>query len=136
MNDSVAVVPSPYVPSQVQTQAWPGADAWSLEFTLPKMNVQTTAPWRQAMAELRGMQNVFQIGDHYATAPQGSAPCPDRCHVWLEQPTHVHVALYRSWTPTVNILLQRLHPSFILPLLGCQLRLWWFVHHFDLALAA
>ena len=107
MNDSVAVVPSPYVPSQVQTQAWPGADAWSLEFTLPKMNVQTAAPWRGFMAELRGMQNVFQIGDPYATAPQGSAPGTPTVATSGSNNLPMSTSLYTAgWTPSrTNILL-------------------------------
>jgi hypothetical protein len=71
--DSVAVVSSPFVPGQTQIQAWPGADAWSVEFTLPKMTIQTAAPWRSFMAELRGMKNVFQIGDPFSVTPQGQA---------------------------------------------------------------
>jgi hypothetical protein len=73
MIDSVAVVPSPYVPGQNQTQVWPGADAWAFNFTLPKMNRITAAPWRGFMAELRGMQNVFQIGDPAGANPLGVA---------------------------------------------------------------
>jgi hypothetical protein len=73
MEDSVAVVQSPFVPSQVQTQTWPGADKWSLEFTLPKMSRQTAAPWRGFMGGLIGMQNVFQMGDPYCATPLGAA---------------------------------------------------------------
>jgi len=35
-DDTVANVASPYVPAFNQTQSWPGADNWSLSFTLPR----------------------------------------------------------------------------------------------------
>lgn len=72
MEDSVAVSPSPFVPSQVQTQAWPGADSWSMTITTPKMAHAVAANWRGFIAELRGMENVFQIGDSFCTAPLGA----------------------------------------------------------------
>jgi len=71
MTDAVAVVSSPYVPSQTQTQAWPGADAWSMTITLPKMNRAQAAPWQGLMAEMRGMSNVLQIGDPFGATPRG-----------------------------------------------------------------
>lgn len=64
--DAVAVVQSPYVPSQSQTQQWPGADAWQAQITLPPMDRETAAPWRAFFAECQGMANVFQIGDQGA----------------------------------------------------------------------
>jgi hypothetical protein len=77
MQDAVAVVSSPYVPGQFQTQRWPGADAWSAEISLPSMTRSQAAAWRGFLAELRGMLNVFQIGDALCTAPQGVATCPN-----------------------------------------------------------
>jgi hypothetical protein len=76
MSDAVAVVSSPFVPGQTQTQVWPGADAWSMTITLPKMARALAARWRGFMAELRGMSNVFQIGDPYCTSPLGSGNAP------------------------------------------------------------
>jgi hypothetical protein len=74
MIDSVAVVPSPYVPGQAQTQTWPGADAWAFNFTLPKMNRMNASNWKGFMAELRGMANVFQINpDPASSTPLGKA---------------------------------------------------------------
>jgi hypothetical protein len=82
MMDAVAVVPSPFVPSQVQTQTWPGADAWALRLTLPRVNRRTAAPWRGFMAAMRGMQNVVQLGDPLGALPAGQpqgAPVASNC---------------------------------------------------------
>lgn len=73
MSDTVATVVSPYVPSQIQTQSWPGADAWGMTLTTPKMSQQQAGPWRGFLAELRGVQNIFQFGDPFSTAPRGVA---------------------------------------------------------------
>jgi hypothetical protein len=63
MTDAVAVVESPYVPQQAQTQIWPAADRWSMQVQLPKMARVTAMPWIAFLAALQGMQNVFQFGD-------------------------------------------------------------------------
>jgi hypothetical protein len=73
MTDSVAVVPSPYVPSQVQTQKWPGADGWGMQATLPKMTDLTVGPWIAFFGALRGRANVFQLGDPRRPRPLGAA---------------------------------------------------------------
>ncbi len=73
MTDSVAVVQSPYVPSQMQTQQWPGADAWDATITLPPLTAAQAADWEGFLAELRGPLNVFQIGDPRRTHPLGVA---------------------------------------------------------------
>jgi hypothetical protein len=73
MTDSVAVVSSPFVPGQTQTQAWPGADAWSMTITLPKMARAVAAQWRGFIAGLHGMENVMQIGDPWGATPLGAA---------------------------------------------------------------
>ncbi len=73
MDDTVAVVQSPFVPSQVQTQAWPGADGWKLQGTLPKMPNSVSGPWIGFLAALRGRANVFQAGDPTRTTPLGKA---------------------------------------------------------------
>jgi len=72
MVDPTAVVASPYVPSQVQTQAWPGADAWGAQLSLPKMTERDAGWWVGFLAGLRGMQNVFQLGDPVRKDPYGS----------------------------------------------------------------
>jgi hypothetical protein len=73
MLDSVAMVSSPYVPSQAQTQTWPGADAWGMQLTLPKMIHSLSSPWRAFLAAMRGKQNVIQIGDPLGVNPAGVA---------------------------------------------------------------
>jgi len=73
MSDGVAVVPSPFVPSQMQTQAWAGADAWDIQATLPPLTNTQAADWEGFLAELRGQLNVFQMGDPRRKGPLGSA---------------------------------------------------------------
>jgi hypothetical protein len=73
LTDNVAVVESPYVPSQSQTQTWPGADAWAAQVQLPPLDRVTAAPWKSFLADCRGMMNVFQLGDHSAPLVQGDA---------------------------------------------------------------
>jgi hypothetical protein len=73
MMDAVANVPSPFVPSQQQTQIWPGADAWSLKLSLPKMHRKFAGAWLGFLAGMRGMQNVVQLGDPLGADPQGKA---------------------------------------------------------------
>ena len=102
MIDSVAVVPSPYVPGQNQTQVWPGADAWAFNFTLPKMNRITAAPWRGFMSELRGQQNVYQIGDPTGTAPLGEALGEPVCATsGTNNLTSATSLVTSGWTPSV-----------------------------------
>ena len=101
--DSVALVSSPFVPSQIQTQAWPGADAWSVTFTLPKMIRAMAAPWRGVLAELRGMQNVFQIGDPFCTAPLGVATGTPVCNTTGANNLAMATSLVTSgWTHSVT----------------------------------
>jgi hypothetical protein len=73
MTDGVAVVDSPYDPSQTQTQVWPGADFWSVQFSLPKMTELTAGYWKAFMGALRGRANVFQLGDLNRLTPLGVA---------------------------------------------------------------
>lgn len=73
MNDAIAVVASPYVPSQVQTQQWPGADAWDLELTVPPLSNAHAADWEGFLAALQGALNVFQAGDPRRQHPLGAA---------------------------------------------------------------
>jgi hypothetical protein len=73
MEDTVAVVDSPYVPSQIQTQTWPGADRWGFQAMLPKMTQWDAAQWIAFLAALRGRANVFQLGNPVRTKPAGAA---------------------------------------------------------------
>jgi hypothetical protein len=73
MLDSVALVESPYVPSQAQEQAWPGADRWAMQLSLPKMTRRVAAPWIAFLAAMRGRQNVIQVGDPLGRTPAGFA---------------------------------------------------------------
>ena len=73
MQDAVAVVESPYVPQQNQTQIWPAADRWSFQIEMPKMARSTAMPWLAFLAALQGLTNVFQIGDPLGKRPSGVA---------------------------------------------------------------
>lgn len=98
--DTVGKVVSPFVPSSVQTQSWPGADGWRATFTLPKMPRYTAAAWRGWLAELRGIQNVFQLGDPLCTSPMGLAEGTPVC---APGNTIMSTSLLTSgWTPNVD----------------------------------
>jgi len=102
MEDAVANVGSPFVPSRNQTFAWPGADGWSLSFTLPKMNRWVASPWRGFMAELRGIGNVFQIGDPFCATPLGAAEGAPICNTTGTNNLTSATSLVTSgWTPNV-----------------------------------
>jgi hypothetical protein len=73
MTDAVAVVKSPYNPGQSQTQAWPGADAWAIKASLPKLLGREASYWRGFLAAMRGMTNVVQLGDPLNVTPLGVA---------------------------------------------------------------
>lgn len=73
MNDAIAIVQSPYVPAQMQAQAWPGADAWDAAVSMPPLTNDQAAEWEGFLAELRGQLNVFQIGDPRRQKPRGNA---------------------------------------------------------------
>lgn len=72
MSDAVATVASPYVPAQTQTQAWPGADGWDVQWTLPPLTDAQAADWEGFLAELQGKLNVFQLGDPRRLHPLGT----------------------------------------------------------------
>jgi hypothetical protein len=73
MMDAVAIVESPFVPGQAQTQIWPAADRWMFQVQMPKMPRATAMNWLGFFGALQGMQNVFQIGDPMGKTPQGMA---------------------------------------------------------------
>jgi hypothetical protein len=100
--DSVSSVGSPFVPSQNQTQAWAGADGWGLDFTLPKMNRWVAAPWKGFLAELRGILNVFQIGDPFGATPLGAADGAPVCATTGTNNLTMATGLVTGgWTPNV-----------------------------------
>ena len=71
MSDSVAINRSPFTGS-TQTLTWPGADWWDASIALPKLLPTDAAVWSSFLAELRGMQNVFLLGDPTYKGPKGS----------------------------------------------------------------
>lgn len=73
MSDAVAVVDSPFLPGQTQTQIWPSADHWSFQVELPRMARATAVNWIAFLGALQGMANVFQIGDPLGKRPAGAA---------------------------------------------------------------
>lgn len=73
MSDAIATTQSPYVPGQFQTQQWPGADLWDMTVTMPPLSDANAADWEGFLAELRGMLNVFQMGDPRRKHPLGPA---------------------------------------------------------------
>jgi len=105
MQDAIAMVGSPYVPGNFQTQRWPGADAWGAEITLPRMFRSQAGVWRGFLAELRGVLNVFQIGDPLGATPQGAATGAPVCDTvfggGVNQATST-VLYTRGWTASVS----------------------------------
>jgi hypothetical protein len=71
MNDTVAMSRSPFT-GTTQVQAWPGADWWEANVSLPQMNQTDVAVWTAFLAELRGMTNVFYLSDPLHRHPQGT----------------------------------------------------------------
>lgn len=94
MNDSVAIARSPYT-GATQTQVWPGGDWWEADVALPQMNQHNEAVWSAFLAELRGMANVFYLGDplrpHPCGLPQGN-PVVDGVNNAMSQTLHT-----RGW---------------------------------------
>jgi hypothetical protein len=78
IHDSVGETQSPFT-MQSQVQAWPGADWWELNVSLPAMKRPAANAWIAWLMELRGKLNVFSIGDplgaHPLGAPQGAPVC-------------------------------------------------------------
>lgn len=70
-NDSVGQTQSPFTMSS-QVQAWPGADWWEAEVSLPPMTRAKAAAWIAWLLALRGKANVFQLGDPLGVYPQGT----------------------------------------------------------------
>lgn len=62
MSDTVGQVTSPFSLTS-QQQYWAGGDYWKLNVSLPPMSQTYAMKWRAWMGALRGVTNVFQIGD-------------------------------------------------------------------------
>lgn len=72
LTDTVGVVANAFNRQQ-QTQYWGGGEMWSGRITLPPMKAADAAPWKAFLAGLRGIENVFQLGDPDGQKPLGSA---------------------------------------------------------------
>ena len=68
-NDSVGMTQSPFT-LQSQVQAWPGADWWEADVSLPPMSAADARAWIAFLAALRGKANVFQMGDPSWPVPE------------------------------------------------------------------
>ena len=105
--DNVAVVQSPYVPSQSQTQQWPGSDAWTAQIGLPPMDRDTAGAWRAWLGECHGAANVFQLGDQSAPRVRdfdhetitGSIPLVDGTST-SNNAVASYVLFTKGWKPT------------------------------------
>lgn len=71
MSDTVAMSTSPWT-GQSQAQWFPN-DAWDGEITLPLMTVDQIGAWEAWLSELRGMKNVFPLGNPLRAMPRGMA---------------------------------------------------------------
>jgi hypothetical protein len=69
--NSVSVVQSIFT-GQVQTQTWPGADAWSGTVTYAPLTQAQADPIIAALMQCQGMTNAIQIGDPLKTTPRGN----------------------------------------------------------------
>lgn len=69
--DTASVSSSPWN-GEEQVQWYP-ADRWSGTLVLPQMDRKEIAPWDAFLAQLRGMKNVFWLGDPMREKPLGLA---------------------------------------------------------------
>jgi hypothetical protein len=100
MHDSVATVPSPFT-MQTQTQTWPGADWWEATISLPPMPRIAAGAWVAFLAQCRGQECVFLLGDGSGAAPLGrieGQPVVDGTVGTNNQPAST-VLYTRGWTP-------------------------------------
>ena len=100
MHDTVATVASPFT-MQMQTQTWPGADWWEATLSMPPMPRLTAAAWVAFLAQCRGQQCVFLLGDSAGVAPLGrieGQPVIDGTVGTNNQPAST-VLYTRGWTP-------------------------------------
>ena len=71
MNDTAASSRSPFTGTE-QIQAWPGADWWGANITLPQLDSDDAAVWTAFLGELRGIANVFYLSDPLHRRPRGN----------------------------------------------------------------
>lgn len=102
MNDTTPVSTSPFTGVQ-QVQAWPGADWWTADLTLPQMTSQTVAIWEGFLGECRGMTNVFYLGHPFHISPQGTAGGTPVCNGVSSAMSYTLTT--RGWTPNTYRLL-------------------------------
>ena len=102
MNDTTPVSTSPFTGVQ-QVQAWPGADFWTADLTLPQMTSETVAEWEGFLGECRGMTNVFYIGHPFHISPRGSASGTPVCNGVTAPMSYTLTT--RGWTPNMYRLL-------------------------------
>jgi hypothetical protein len=103
MHDTVAVVPSPFT-QQTKTLTWPGADWWEATISLPPMPRVTAAAWTAFLAQCRGQQCCFMLGDGAGAVPLGrieGIPVVDGSVSTNNQ--QASTVLYtRGWTPNAQ----------------------------------
>ncbi len=103
MNDQAAVNTSPFTGVQ-QIFTWPGADHWDATITLPPMYAATAAPWRGALAELRGKANVFQLGDPSYSGPRGTPTGTPVAGGTAYNPPMADAFVTQGWTVSTLVL--------------------------------
>ncbi len=98
-NDTVAVTRSPFT-GATQQQAWPGADWWSAELTLPQLQRADARTWSAFLGECRGSLNSFYISDPLRLSPAGLGK-----GIPVVSGTNAPMAttlLTRNWKPDVH----------------------------------
>jgi hypothetical protein len=106
MHDTVADTQSPFT-MQTQTQTWPGADWWEATISLPTMRRAQASTWLAFLAQTRGRECVFMVGDPSATAPLGfprGIPVVNGSILGINPPTST-VLYTRGWIPSTHRLL-------------------------------
>lgn len=106
INDAISVVQSPFSLA-TQMQAWPGAETWTCNVSLPPMTRAASNAWIAWLMSLQGVLNTFQMGDSSHTAPTGviqGTPLID-CSIPGNVPTS-YVLNTKGWTASkTNLLL-------------------------------
>lgn len=100
--DSVAVNYSPFT-MQSQAIQWAGADWWDINVSYAPMKLPQANQLIAFLLSLRGMANVFQIGDPLGAKPQGS-PTGTPVVDGVQQPMGIYLNT-RGWTPNRGNLL-------------------------------
>ena len=101
-NDTVAQSRSPFTGTS-QFQSWPGADWLEADIALPQMTQADKSVWSAFFGELRGMANVFYLGD-----PGHRKPCGKPLGLPVVNGVNVPMATTlntKGWTPNTFRLL-------------------------------